>query len=112
MHLNFSCPAVSQLCRGRKREGDQEAAGLAMLVGSQPAGSWDPPAGDPEPFPAARTLGSACCQPPPALDPFLGCAPRGVGRRQRDGERQGEASKGRGRGMSSPRKAWGPRDLR
>ena len=107
MHLNFSCPAVSQLCRGQKRQGDREAASLAMLVGS-----CGPPVGDPEPFPAARALGSACCQPPPVLHPFLGCAPRGAGRRQTDRRRQGEASKGGGRGMSSPRKAWGLCDLR
>lgn len=68
-------------------------AGLAMLVGSQPAGSWDPLVGDPEPFPAAWASGSACCQPPPAPDPFLGCAPGGAGRRQTD--RQMERGRGR-----------------
>lgn len=108
MHLNFSCPAVSQLCRGQKRQGDREAAGLAMLVGSQPAGSCRPPVGDPEPFPAARALGSACCQPPPPLDPFLGCASHGAGRRQTDRQTEaGGGEQGQGCGDVQPQEGLG-----
>ena len=109
--LELLLPCCVPAVPWQNRHGDREAAGLAVLAGSQPAGSCGPPVGDPEPFPAARALGRACCQPLPVLDPFLGCAPP-WGREKTDRRRQGEASKGGGGGMSSPRKAWGLCDLR
>ena len=104
--LELLLPCCVPAVPWQKRQGDREAAGLAVLAGSQPAGSCGPPVGDPEPFPAARALGRACCQPLPVLDPFLGCAPRGAGRRQTDGGRGRRARAGVG-GCPAPGRPGG-----